>query len=71
MSQSDIAHPDTSHLAEKFGAGVAAAVVLGALVGVVATALLGLTTGEALIVSVGVGFLVAPLAGIAFSERGE
>ncbi|MFC6824738.1 hypothetical protein [Halopelagius fulvigenes] len=70
-SQSDATHPDTTHIAEQFGAGASVAVLVGALAGVGAMAALGTSAGAALVIASGVGLILAPLVGIAASERGE
>jgi hypothetical protein len=62
-------HRDSSHLAEMFGAGVSAGILLGAVLGVAVSAALGVSDGTAFLVAVGAGFVFAPLIGLLVAER--
>jgi hypothetical protein len=64
-------HVDSAHLAERFGMGVAIAILLGGLLGIALMVLLGTSTATALIIAVGAGFVLAPLLGVLLAEREE
>jgi hypothetical protein len=62
-------HLSSSYLAEMFGAGFAAGVLLGGIVGVAVAAALGAGATTAFLVAVGAGFVFAPLIGLLVAER--
>ena len=57
-------HDDSSSRLERFGLGVSASILLGAVVGVAATWSLG-AGGTPLLVALGLGFLFSPIIGVA------
>jgi len=63
-------HEDSSSRLEQFGMGVSVSILLGAVVGVAATAALN-AGGLPLLVGAGTGFLLSPLVGLLFLRRGE
>ncbi|MDS0299223.1 hypothetical protein NDI76_10775 [Halogeometricum sp. S1BR25-6] len=60
-----------SHLGERFGLGLSAAIFLGAVVGVALTWALGGSTLLPLFVALGAGFVVSPLAGLLAVELSD
>ncbi|WP_144903319.1 hypothetical protein [Halobellus captivus] len=64
------AHQDSSTRLEQFGVGVSASILLGAVVGVAATASVD-AGGLPLLVALGIGFILSPLVGLLFLRRAE
>ncbi|WP_311171903.1 hypothetical protein [Halobellus ordinarius] len=63
-------HEDSSSRLERFGLGVAASILLGAVVGVAATAVLD-AGAVPLLFATGMGFLLSPVIGVLVLERNE
>ena len=63
-------HDDSSSRLERFGLGVSASILLGAVVGVAATWSLG-AGGTPLLVALGLGFLFSPVVGLIVLQWGE
>ncbi|ADQ66808.1 hypothetical protein C499_03583 [Halogeometricum borinquense DSM 11551] len=61
----------SSHLAERFGVGTAAGILLGAVIGVALMWILGTSSVFTLLVAVGIGFILSPVVGVLFAERSE
>jgi predicted naringenin-chalcone synthase len=57
-------HDDSSSRLERFGLGVSASILFGGVVGVAATSALG-DDGTALLIALGLGFLLSPVVGLA------
>jgi len=63
-------HDDSSSRLERFGVGVSASILLGAVVGVAAT--WSLDAGSTpLLVALGLGFLFSPVVGVAVLQWSE
>ncbi|MDS0294707.1 hypothetical protein [Halogeometricum luteum] len=60
-----------SHLGERFGLGLSATILLGAVVGVALTWALGGGTLLPLFVALGAGFILSPLAGLLAVELSD
>ncbi|ELZ34881.1 hypothetical protein C474_00932 [Halogeometricum pallidum JCM 14848] len=60
-----------SHLGERFGTGLSAAIFLGAVVGVAVTWALGASTLLPLFVALGLGFALSPVAGLLAVELSD
>ena len=56
-------HDDSSSRLERFGVGVSSSILLGGVVGVAATSALG-DDGTALLIALGLGFLLSPVIGL-------
>ncbi|WP_336025139.1 hypothetical protein [Halobellus salinisoli] len=63
-------HQDSSSRLEQFGVGVSVSILLGAVVGVAATASVD-AGGLPLLVVLGIGFILSPLVGLLFLRRAE
>jgi len=63
-------HDDSSSRLERFGIGVSASILLGAVVGVAATWSLE-AGGTPLLVALGLGFLFSPVVGLAVLRLSE
>ena len=68
MGDGGSVHDDSSSRLERFGLGVSVSILLGGIVGVAATSVLA-DDGTALLIALGLGFLLSPVMGLAAVMR--